>query len=322
MTLRPLPFLRTQIRLRRDTEAQRLAALGGPPSLGDNPFDYYAHQRAMEQIAAMEREVATASDALELAFDGRGVRGSTIELRRLEQLIGPLGQAMRYTARDVILIDGDQVASADVVPLCEPVLAETFNGSFGIRIARSPVPEQVSFLRAPIFERTVDRFVAVFTTARDTGEQSRVIEALWGLRATALSGFRKLSETMADSGATTRMRWRDEVALAVSPSTAVVVAEALAATTASDEQITVRGVLTGGDVDDERFHLIVENPQGADKHYRGAVAANVLPTLRLMPFDSRVVAEIEVIYTESQLLPEPRETYILREVRRMETGSQ
>lgn len=51
-------------------------------------------------------------------------------------------------------------------------------------------------------------------------------------------------------------------------------------------------MLTGSDMNDERFHLIVTEPGDKTRHYRGGVEAALLATLRLIPLDSRVPTEI------------------------------
>ena len=51
-------FLRTQLKLRRHVERRRLEAIGHEPTLEDEPWDYYAHRRALEVIAGLESELA------------------------------------------------------------------------------------------------------------------------------------------------------------------------------------------------------------------------------------------------------------------------
>jgi len=80
--------------------------------------------------------------------------------------------------------------------------------------------------------------------------------------------------------------------VAVTPPTADLIELTLSTVEAREETRRLSGVLTGSDMNDERFHLIVKEPGDKTRHYRGGVEPALLATLRLIPLDSRVRTEI------------------------------
>ncbi len=69
-----------------------------------------------------------------------------------------------------------------------------------------------------------------------------------------------------------------------------------------EETMTLVGTLTGGDVSDERFHLIVEDEGGRLRDVRGNVEPELVSKLADIHLGSRVQATVTVTYTESDLL--------------------
>lgn len=320
--LRSSRFLQEQVSLRREAERRRLDALGGEIGPDTDPFDRRVHQRGLVRIEQMEGELASGSGSLDVAFDGKGVHGrGRVEFQRLAKLVKPVGQALRHTAGDLLVIDGDP-KPADRTLLVEPVFAGAFDSSFGIHIARPPAEEQLSAFRGPLFDRTAERFISVFRAGRDAqGDASPIIDAVQGLRTRSLQGYRALAKAMADTGQVTRIAWQGDEVVAITPRAAEFVSEVLGLTRAEEEIRPVRGVLTGGDIDDERFHIIPDaDEEGWPQNVRGAVEPALLPKLRLLTFGTRVRAEVAVISTVSDLVERPRDTYVLRAITRLPEG--
>lgn len=309
--------LREQLLLRRATESARVAALGREPSLDTEPFDFYLHERAIERIAELEAElgILMSDEAFEFEFDGRGVYLHSITFRRLEGLVKPIGQTLRWTARDQAILDGWEGSNEELLMLAEPVLSGTVQSSFGIRITRAPLHEQIAMDHGLLFDRAVDRVMALFRAAHDTNEPAAIVETLSGLRANAVNGFKELALALAQSTVPTRVRWRNEEVIAVSPSTAAVIVEALSNVRVTEENVVVVGVLTGGDLTDERFHLILDEEQAKPRDYKGNVEPNLIETLRSLTLGSRVQATIQVSETESDFLSHPKRSYLLTDIR-------
>jgi hypothetical protein len=218
-------------------------------------------------------------------------------------------------ARDQATIDGDAIDPNALAALAEPVLVETVKGSFGLRIARAPAIEQISFLRESLFNRTVDRLVEIFRVARDTTDPGTIARSFFVLRKNSVNGFQKLALVMAGASAPTRLRWRGEEVIAVTPATASMIVDALSAVHIEEDTMDVVGVLSGADVVDERFHLIEDAAEGQrPRHYRGNVDPEAVPALRTA-FGSRARAKLTVVRTESDFLGRPRIAYVLSEVR-------
>lgn len=316
MTLRSSTFLRTQLLLRRQEERQRIEALGREPTIDGEPFDFYARRRGLQRIAVLQRDLARVGPELDVSIEGPGVYRDSASFRRLTVLMDPLGQALRYTARDIFRVYGEElVPGVALDELAEPVFAGSFaNGSFGIHVSRSPVGEQPTlFNDVPLFDRSVDTFLDVFRAARDEADPAPIIESVAGLRTFAVSGYKKLANVLSLSSSTTTLRWHSDEIIAVTPAIADMVDEALSTVSTHEETIRVIGTLTGSDMNDERFHVIVREPD-RDRHYRGGVEADALAALKEITPDTRVRAEIVVHFTESDLLNKPRESYDLRSV--------
>ena len=232
--------------------------------------------------------------------------------RRLEAVVAPIGQTLRWTAHDIAIADGDSFLSPrDLDAVREPVLTGVFDGSFGLTVSRPPVPEQLSLTHQPLFDRTATTFMDVFRTARDTQEPAEVLRVLSSLRHNALNGYRKLGQALSAATQPTRLRWKNDELIAVSSPVAATVVDALGAQTEIEYDIVVVGTLVGGDLPDERFHIEEVDENGRTIHHRGNVEPTVLPKLREFTFGATVRATISVTEVESQYLATPRRTRVL-----------
>jgi hypothetical protein len=321
--LRSSTFLREQLRLRKAVEARRLQAIGGEPTLEENPFDYYAHRRAQERIAEIQQDLAAAEGAgpLEFEFEGHDIYSHAIALRRFENLVRPLAKTLRWTAHDHAMLDGvELVPGTTITALAEPVLTGTFGGSFGVRVDRPPLPENLS-LFGSLFDRTAERVVTVFRTARDTDDPAEIVASVAGLRKRAIQGFQELALAITGAAAIARVRWQGAETIAVSSVTAAAVVDALSSIRMDEETITLVGTLTGGDVSDERFHLVVEDESGRRRDVRGNVEPELVSQLKDIHLGSRVQATVTVTYTESDLLGTTRPPmHVLTDIRLLGEG--
>ncbi len=310
--IRSRKYLETRLRLERTRRHHRHNAIERVEPGSDAADE---ERRANRRITDLERELASIGGGLDFVLDGQGVHGNSIELGRLVRLVGPVGGALRNTSRDVLAMDGDKVEPQDRAALIEPVLSTVFGGSFGIRIGPAPARENLSLLHDPLFDRTAEKFVSVLRTARDSDDPQPVIEQLWDLRTRSIQSYKRLADELSDGATTAQVRWRGEV-VSLRPRDAELMVEAVTNVDETEDVRTVVGTLTGGDVTDQRFHLIAPDPEtGRLLDYRGTVADELLPTVRLITLDSRVRAEVAHIITESPLMDTQRVTYELRGLR-------
>ena len=315
--IRSQDYLETRLRLEQARRHHRHQARGDVvPRPGS--FDHLEDLRLDERIATLEREFASIGPTLDFVLAGRGVHGHRIEVGELVGFVRPLGVALRNTSRDLMLRDGDDVAPQDRRSLAEPVVTEIFDGSFGIKVGQAPSHENLSLLRAPLFDRTADKFVSVLRVARDADDPQAVITELWDLRERAINGYRGFAERLQDGTSTAQVRWKGDV-VTIRPPHAELLFRAVSEVEEEEEIREITGTLTGGDVSDQRFHLVATDPETNQRmDYRGSVADALLPTVRLIRFDSRVVATVAFILTFSPLIEEPKVSYELRNLRILE----
>lgn len=309
-------MLRSSRRLQQERSLlERINDLARDTGDSDVGWGQFAAERRRERIAQIEEELAEIRGELEWAFDGLGVYGHSIAFNRLVALIGPLGQTLRGTARDLLFLDGAQAASttADSKELIEPVITGSFDGSFGLRISGPPVTEQISF-EGTLFERTASRIVEIFRAAHSEEAQTEILDLVGGLRKTTISGLQRLTEELSRAGKASRIRWQGETVITVTPSDAEVLYETISAVEPSEQVVEIQARFWGGDLDSSHFHLVVsEEPR--PKHYRGKAEEAARDELRGIPLGAAVSATLVVVETSSPLLPEPKETYVLRQVR-------
>jgi Trypsin len=78
----------------------------------------------LERIGELRHALASVGPDLDVEIRGHGVYGDSAAFRRLTTLMDPLGQAVRYTARDIFRAYGEETApGVDLDELAEPVFA-------------------------------------------------------------------------------------------------------------------------------------------------------------------------------------------------------
>ncbi len=308
--MRSSEFLRREISLRR-----RLADLQREAGETTEGWGRLAHQRNRQQLARANRQLSEVGGDLEWAFDGVGVYADRIAMGRLVSLADPLAQALRWTGRDILFLEGGgPVAGVELKDLVEPVVTGTFSGaSFGLRLSRAPVLEQLSIFEEPLFNRVAERVVTIFRAATGEESPSAVLDELTGLRQRTLNGLRSLAERLAESGGQSRIRWRGDTVVVVAPDDAQLLAETLSQVEPREADVTIQAVLQGADLGTGSFHLVVVTSEG-EKHYRGRSEPEAIPQLRGLGLGTRVSATLRVVLLDSPLLEEPRESYVLRQI--------
>ena len=258
--------------------------------------------------------LASIGEELDWIFDGQGIFSEgRILVRRLQALLNPIAATMRNTARDIMFVEGKPESSASVSDLAEPVVTGTFAGSFGIKIARSPLAvEQASLFGDLIFDRTADRIMQILQASilPDPGED--LVQSLNGLRQTTLNGWHQLSVVMADQEVPSVIRWKGESLVTVTPHHASRLGELVSRVEATEHTRTVVGRFPGGDIESGAFHIVADDPEG-ERHYHGRVESEI-GRLRGIPLGAQVRAELNVIVSDSVLWEKPRETYVLQNI--------
>ncbi len=304
-------FLRREISLR-----ERLAELQQEAGEAEDGWGRLTHQRNRQQLVRARRELADVSDDLEWAFDGLLVYSDRIAMSQLIRLAGPLAQALRWTGRDILFVEGGApVVGTTLSELVEPVLTGTFSGaSFGLRLSRSPVPEQLRLLEEPLFNRVVERVVTIFRAATMGDSATAVLDELGGLRQRSVNGLRTLAERLAESGGRSHIRWRGDTVLVVSPDDAQLLATTLSQVEPTEANRTIRAVLQGADLGSGSFHLIERQVPEREKHYRGRAEPEGITQLRGVGLGTEVTATLRVVLLDSPILEEPKESYVLRQI--------
>jgi hypothetical protein len=310
MLMKSSRHLRTEIALRSNIERLQVET-------GDSEEEWgrLVRRRNLHELAGARSELAAIGHDLEWEFDGQGIFSEgKILVRRLENILIPLGQAMRGTARDIMFVEGQPDSTASVAELAEPVVTGTFANSFGIKFARSPVAiEQANFFGNVVFDRMADRVLQILQASilPDPGED--LAQSLNGLRQYTLTGWRRLSDEIAKQGVPSKVRWRGETVVTVTPLHAARLSETILQTHATEESRTVIGVLQGGDLDSGTFHIETDpgDPE-RERHYRGRAEPESIGRINGIPFGALVRAELTVITTDTPLWERPKETYVLR----------
>lgn len=311
--MRSTNSLQREISLRRTLD-EAIRAVEVP-----DQWDRRARHANSRVLAELHDQLSTSEGELEWAFAGIGVYDHKITLARLTELSGAMAQTLRWTARDLILLEG-RPETPDIGALVEPVVTGTFDGSFGLRVAAPPIPEQRGlFAEGSLFQRTADRIIAVFKATHAEDPEAEVVTLLTGLRRHAIAGFRNLSNTLAASGAPTWVRWRGETVVTVSTVDAELLFATLDQVVPTEEEVQVFGILEGADRDAGQFHIVVPRATG-DLHYRGKAEEGIAGELTGLAIGSRVTATLVVLRLDSPFLLEPRQTYLLRHVTPAVTG--
>lgn len=318
--LRSRDHILNQIAFRQAMEGES----GHAGTEDSDPWGYYTTTRNRQVLASLKNELAAVSEAdLDLVFNGEGVYGTAITMRRLNALSHPLRRSIFWTGRDIIGLQGEPAAEGSSTELAEPIIKGMFDGSFGLRVGRTPVSEQLPLGGETIFERSVGRVVNVFRASVESASETEMLGQVVGLRQYAIKALTELASQISQSGAPTYIRWKGDVVLAVSPDAAFRLAEALSTVTDREESRRVSGILQGGDltVGNERFHIVPQaRSEDEPGHYRGTITPAALPNMHELPLGSAVTATMRVIYTESPLLAVPGAAYVLLEIEALPTA--
>jgi hypothetical protein len=305
--MRSAQHIRREIDLRLEIERARSETTDAV-----SPWGQLASQRNQSRLVSLNVEFADVSPAFEWTFDGLGVYGHGIAMSRLNQIAEPLARMMRHAARDILVLEGSPDV-ANLRDLAEPLVASSIAGSFGLRLTRTPVIEQLSFDEQTLFDRVVERVLGVFKAAHNDNPEASVLESVRGLRRTTLNGIRDLSSRLGESAAASQIRWRGSEVVTVRTEDARRIVAAIADVEPSQREIQIRAVLEGGDRRSGVFHLIEQTPDGP-KDYRGRSEQATAERLSGLTIGTRVDATLLVLSIDSSWLDEPKETYVLREI--------
>ncbi len=306
--MRSLTAIRQEIRLRQQLDEAAQAAIDS-----ETEWDAVARQSNRRALKRLGQDLSDVQGLFEWSFSGLGVYDHSITLTRLTDVCSALGQTMRWTARDLALLEGRPVTS-DFTALVEPVVTSTFDSSFGLRVAAPPIVEHPEmFLEGTLFERTTERVLAVFKAAASEDAAREVVTLLTGLRRNAIAGFKTLTQRLAEAGAPTSIRWRGDTVWTVSTSDAEVLFTTLSAVEPVEEELPITGVLVGGDSDAGQFHIVLRRVTG-DRHFRGKTEEGVDQQLEGLTLGTTVNAMLLVVRVDSPFMQEPKETYLLRRI--------
>ena len=186
--------LRTELDLRVSIEELRARR----PS---DTWDSYAREKNRRGTARTQTQLDALSPDFEWFFDGLGVYGHRIAMRRLRNVTDPLGRSLRWIGRDLIFLEGGVESDSPIRDLVEPLVSGMgIEGSFGIRLTRPFASEQTSLFQDPLFERTADRIISIFNAGKDVDHPATVLNAVAGLRRRSIAGLRDLSLALAAGG--------------------------------------------------------------------------------------------------------------------------
>ena len=315
--LSSLAEVQEQISLRNRVIELRRAALGRQ-LVPDDGWDYYEDQRDRRELAALGQRLTDLTGDLVWTIDGKGVYGNSVTMGQLETFSRPLRGLLRWTQRDLVVVQGPPLTDAKMWQLVEPVVAGTVDGSFGLRLTRPPLTEIMDLFSAgTLFEQAAKRIAEIFATAGDSVSGAEVAGTFAGLRSNTRSHLFTLSTAVIESGGTSEVQWQGGEPIPVTSSVAATVIRELQSNPPDPEELTVVGLLDGGAVKGRSFILIADTDEDADKppaRYRGRVSAEVASLLPALHFEERVVATLTVTYTDSPKTLEPKRTYTLTKV--------
>lgn len=303
--------LRSASRIRAEISLLEKSLEAAHSLQGLEEWNTYQVPKNQERLARAQEELARAEGFFDWEFDGHGVFERGIAMRRLVDLADPLGQTLRWTARDLLSLEGVPLADADRTQLAEPVLEETFGGSFGLRLRAPQAFEQASF-EGSVFERAASRVISIFQAAHaDDRPEEEIRAAVVGLRRFAIEGLRKLTAQLSVSDKPTLIRWQGETVVTVTPDDANLLYATISEVTPSEVTTTVLGVLEGGDRTAGTFHIVVPG-EPKPENYRGKIEEGGNVDLRDFRWGVNVRATLLVTEEDSPLLPSPKMTYVLR----------
>ncbi len=298
--LRSKESLESELRLR--TELDRLAE-----QFSNDEWIQSRRTTNAARMANVQQSLYEVDGDFEWAFDGSGVYGTGMTLRRLAEVSEPLAQTLRWVSHDLSL--GDPYPFD--LEWGDAVVVGTFRGSFGIRLQRAPVAEQPTLDGRTVFDRAAERIVEVFAASR-LNEPASLLESVVGLRGTARSGLTNLSTVLAAQSRPTWIRWRGSTVVTVTADNAAFVADTLTTVSEVEHDETVVGRLHMGSDDNGQFYIASNEGTEAVKHYRGKAADPAL--LRGVALGSMVRAELHVVEISSPRVERPRPTYTLNAI--------
>lgn len=304
--LRSERLLRLEASLRRDVE--RLQSERG----ATDEWEQRDRDLNLSRLAQIEVDLSSIGEGMDWVFDGFGVFETGMSALRLAKLVDPLSRSFRAIANDLVSIEGGTARGARVKELAEPVFSGTFAGSFGIRLTRAPNEEQTELNQGTLFERTASRIVQIYDAAHQPDSRSAIVEVLEGLRRNSLAAIRDLSQQLRFSDRASVIRWQGDTVVAVSPSNAEQVVDAIAGTDMREEQREIIGRLEGGDLETGRFHIV--DDEGSS--YTGRAERDAAMQLSGLTLGEIVTAQLIVVITDAPALSEPSEDYTLVQIAR------
>lgn len=308
MPMRSLSHLRRELALRQSLE--RVYDVREPEPDGWARYAREGNQRGMRRA---QLAIASASESLDWSFDSKGVVGNAIRMSHLQEIAGALGQALRGLGRDELLYEPQaMVPGVTVHQLTDPYVAATVPGSFQLRVVAPPVEEQLRIGMPTLFERSVDRLIAIFRAGGDDVGGEGLTDTLSGLRSATLNGIKNLAQIISE-GSPSEVRWRGETLLAITPPSADRVAEAIREAAPVETSTTIRGELRASDLDGA-FRIVTATPTGETRPYSGGVEPEIRETLKSITLGSHVRAELKVTVFDAPFRDEPRETYVLSDI--------
>lgn len=282
------------------------------------PTDRVVLDQHRQMLAETSAELALSDErGLQVVLDGRGVDGHAISTERLIEFLDPLQASLRGAASDELRDEGGSFGPT-ARQLATPTLRSLFDGSVGMKFTGPIAPlsgEQLDMLRPTMFDRAVERVLAVLETATDPDIDDTVLEATSGLTLNTIAALRRLTEGFSKAGAPTRIAWRGtlvpaERLLTLTPGQAKSLFDALSTVEPRQVVEVVSGHLAHVDDHDGTFHLQADD--GSD--FYGRVADGVMSAAKGVVY-TQVTVSLEVHTAESQL-KRSKPKYVLAEILR------
>jgi hypothetical protein len=121
-------------------------------------------------------------------------------LTSLQELFDAVGQSESGK------ISGNGKIQKEIIERTELSVFETFQGSFGIKLALAPHPQQLNFLERPLAERVTETFIELIHLS-NTVDKGRLKEYLLRLRRRSASRYRKFLMSLINSQANFYFDW-------------------------------------------------------------------------------------------------------------------
>jgi hypothetical protein len=121
-------------------------------------------------------------------------------LTSLQELFDAVGQSESGK-----IVESEQIQK-DILESTELSVFETFQGSFGIKLALSPHPQQLNFLESPLGERVVETFIKLINLS-NKADKGILKEHLLRLKKRSASRYRKFLMSLIKVGANFYFDW-------------------------------------------------------------------------------------------------------------------